>query len=142
MATVKEGDTVRVHYRGKLEDGTVFDSTEDRGPREFTVGKNELLATFEQGVIGMSPGESKTIRIPMEEAYGPRNEERVFVFDRKRAPEGFDPDVGQGVQMYRADGLPVTVTVVDKTEKSFIMDSNHPLAGKDLIFDIKLVEIL
>ncbi|MEW6674441.1 MAG: peptidylprolyl isomerase [Nitrospirota bacterium] len=142
MAVVKEGDMVRVHYTGRLDDGTVFDSSEDSALLEFTVGKGEVFPHLEESIIGMGPGESKTIRIPMEEAYGPHMEERVFEFDRKRAPEGFDPVVGQRVQMFRADGLPVRATVIGKSETSFTMDCNHPLSGKDLIFDITLIEIV
>lgn len=142
MAIVKEGDIVRVHYIGRLDDGRVFNSSEGGKLIQFTVGEGEFFARLEQGVIGMSPGESKTIRIPMEEAYGPHIKERIFEFDRKRAPEGFDPAVGQRVQMYRADGLPVMVTVVGRSERSFTMDCNHPFAGKDLTVDIKLVEIV
>ncbi|MFZ6017914.1 MAG: FKBP-type peptidyl-prolyl cis-trans isomerase [Nitrospirota bacterium] len=142
MAVVKEGDMVRVHYTGKFDDGTVFDSSEDSTPMEFTVGKGEVFQRVDEGIIGMNPGDIKTIRIPMEEAYGPHMEERVFEFDRKRAPEGFDPVIGQVVQMYRADGLPVRATVIGKSETSFTMDCNHPLSGKDLIFDITLIEIV
>lgn len=142
MAAVKEGDMVRVHYTGKFDDGTVFDSSEDSTPMEFTVGKGEVFQRVDEGVIGMNPGETKTIRIPMEEAYGPHKEERIFEFDKTRAPEGFDPVIGQVVQMYRVDGLPVRATVIGKSETSFTMDCNHPLAGKDLIFDITLVEIV
>jgi peptidylprolyl isomerase len=142
VAIVKEGDTVRVHYTGKLEDGTVFDTSEDGASMEFKVGAGELLKAFEQGVIGMAIGEKKTILIPMEEAYGPRKEEMVFEFDRARAPENFEAEIGQQLQMYRADGKPVNLTVVGKSEKSFTMDCNHSLAGKDLIFDVRLEEIL
>ena len=142
MAVAKEGDTVRVHYTGKLEDGTVFDTSEDGASMEFKIGKGELLRAFEQGVIGMAIGETKTISIPATEAYGPRNDEMVFEFDRARAPENFDAKIGQKLQMYRADGHPVDITVIGKSEKSFTMDCNHALAGKDLIFDIRLEEIL
>jgi len=142
MATVKKGDTIRVQYTGKLEDGTVFDRSEDDSPLEFTVGTGDLIKGFEEGVIGMNVGESKTIKLSPENAYGLRMEDRVFEFDRAKAPEDFDPEVGRQVQMYRADGQLVTVTVTGKSEKSFTMDCNHPLAGKNLIFDIKLAEIL
>jgi len=142
MANVKEGDTVRVHYTGKLEDGTVFDTSEDGASMEFKVGSGDLLKAFEQAVIGMSIGDKKTIKIPMEEAYGPRKDEMVFEFDRARAPENFDAEIGQELQMYRADGKPVNITVIAKSEKSFTMDCNHALAGKDLIFDVRLEEIL
>ena len=142
MASVKEGDTVRVHYTGKLEDGTVFDTSEDGASMEFKVGGGDLLKAFEQGVVGMSVGETKTIQIPAEEAYGPRKDEMVFEFDRSRAPENFAAEIGQQLQMYRADGQSVNVTVIGKSEKSFTMDCNHPLAGKDLTFDVRLEEIL
>ena len=142
MAIAKEGDTVRVHYTGKLEDGTVFDTSEDGASMEFKVGSGDLLKAFEQAVIGMSIGEKKTIIIPMEEAYGPRKDEMIFEFDKARAPENFDAEIGQELQMYRADGKPVNITVIAKSEKSYTMDCNHTLAGKDLIFDVRLEEIL
>ena len=142
MAIAKKGDTVRVHYTGKLEDGTVFDTSEDGASMEFKVGSGELLKAFEKAVIGMSIGDKKTIKISMEEAYGPRKEEMVFEYDRARAPENFDAEIGQQLQMYRADGQPVNITVIAKSEKSFTMDCNHALAGKDLIFDVRLGEIL
>lgn len=142
MATVKEGDRVKVHYTGKLEDGTIFDSSRDGTPLEFTVGKAELIKGFDRGVIGMSAGESKTIKISAEDAYGPHNKERVFEFNRDRSPRDFDPPIGQQVHMQRVDGQPVVVTVIDKSDKAFTMDSNHPMAGKNLTFDITLVEIV
>jgi peptidylprolyl isomerase len=142
VAIAKKGDTVRVHYTGRLEDGTVFDTSEDGASMEFKVGDGELLKAFEQAVVGMAIGDNKTIEIPMEEAYGPRKEEMVFEFDRARAPENFDAEIGQELQMYRADGKPVTLKVIGKSEKSFTMDCNHSLAGKDLIFDLRLEEIL
>jgi len=142
MAIAKEGDTVRVHYTGKLEDGTVFDTSEDGASMEFKVGAGELLKAFEQGVVGMAVGETKTIQIPADQAYGPRKEEMVFEFDRARAPENFEAEIGQQLQMYRADGQPVNITVIGKSEKSFTMDCNHALAGKDLTFDVRLEEIL
>jgi len=142
MANAKEGDTVRVHYTGKLEDGTVFDTSEDGASMEFKIGAGELLKAFEEGVTGMAIGETKTIQIPAEEAYGPRKDEMVFEFDRTRAPENFDAEIGQELQMYRADGKPVTLTVIGKSEKSFTMDCNHSLAGKNLTFDVRLEEIL
>lgn len=142
MTVVKQGDTVRVHYTGRLEDGTVFDTSEDGASMEFRVGGGELLKAFEQGVIGMSIGAAKTILIPMEEAYGPRKEDMVFEFDKARAGENFDAEIGQQVQMYRADGKPVNMVVIGKSEKSFTMDCNHYLAGKNLIFDVRLEEVL
>jgi len=141
MAKVKKGDIVNVHYTGKLEDGTVFDSSAGGAPLEFKMGEGEFLKGLEDGVLGMETGEEKTIRIPAEEGYGVYMKEKVFEFAKDRAPENFNPEIGQELQMYRADGMPITVKVIGKTENGFMMDCNHPLAGKNLIFDIKLVEI-
>lgn len=142
MATVEKGDLIRVHYKGRFKNGTVFDSSEPDSPIQFKVGEGDLIKGFEQGVIGMSVGEEKEVMVSAEEGYGVYMKEKVFAFDRSRAPENFDPEIGQQIQMYRADGMPINVTVVDKSEKSFILDCNHPLAGKDLIFNIKLIEII
>ncbi len=137
----KVGDKVRVHYTLRIDD-EVFESSVGMKPIEFVIGNGDLLPGFENGVIDMSPGETKTIHIPAEEAYGPRDENKVFDFDRSRAPEGFEPEIGQMVQMYRPDGKSIIVTVVDITDEYFKMDANHPLAGKDLTFDLELVEIV
>lgn len=142
MALVKEGDTVRIRYTGKLEDGTVFDSTEGGAPLEFVVGKGEFLAGLEEGILGMAEGDSRTIHIPAEGGYGQHKKERIFEYDRNRLPDDFKPEVGSQMQMYRADGMPVTVKIVGISEQSITMDCNHPLAGKDLIFDITLEELL
>ena len=142
MQRVKEGDIVVVSYVGRLEDGTVFDSTEDRNPLEFTMGEGELIAGLEQGILGMTPGESKTIVIPMELGYGPHLKERVCELDKRRISQGFQPEVGQQLQLYRADGLPVMGTVIGESETSFAMDYNHPLAGKTLIFETRVLEIV
>lgn len=138
----KNGDKVKVHYTLKLDDGKVVESSAGAMPLEFNVGKGEMIAGFENGVIGMSAGESKTITIPVEQAYGHRNENMVFEFSRERAPEGFEPQVGQLVRMHKPDGKSFTVTIIDIAEKGFKMDANHPLAGKDLVFDLELVEII
>ena len=142
MAIVKEGDTIRIHFVGKLEDGMVFDSSEGGASLEIKVGGGEFLAGLEKGVLGMNIGEKKTIMIRAEEGYGLHHEERVFEYDRSKLPEGFDPSIGQQVQMYRADGKPVMVTISGITATTLKMDCNHPLAGKNLIFDITLEEIL
>lgn len=142
MERVKEGDTIRIHYTGKLEDGTVFDSSEGDNPLEFTVGEGMIIPGLEQGVIGMTPGESKSITVPMELAYGDYRKERVFELSRERVPENFNPGIGQQIQMYRADGLSIVATVIGIFENYFLVDCNHPLAGKTLIFEIKLLEIL
>ncbi len=142
MSKVKEGDTIRVHYKGRFEDGTVFDSSEGGASMEVRLGEGQFIKGFEEGVIGMGLGETKTIFIPMEKAYGLRNAEFVFEFDREKAPENFNPEIGRQMQMYRADGKPVMVTVIGLSGKSITMDCNHPLAGKNLIFDVSLEEIL
>jgi peptidylprolyl isomerase len=139
---VKKGDTVRIQYRGKLEDDTVFDTSEGGSPLEFKVGDGEFLQGLEKGVVGMNIGESKTIRIPAKEGYGLHKEERIFEWDRSRLPGGSDVSVGQQLQMYRADGMPIMVTVVGFSATTVTMDSNHPLAGKNLIFDITLEDIV
>lgn len=142
MTTVKKGDTIRIHYTGRLEDGSVFDSSENSKPLEFKVGGGELVKGLEQGVIGMSDGETRSITVPMELGYGPHLKERVFEMDRKKLPGNFVPEIGQQLQMYRADGIPVAVTVVEIKDTVLTMDCNHPLAGKTMIFDTRLVDIV
>lgn len=141
MSTVKQGDKIKVHYTGKMEDGSIFDSSENREPLEFTVGSGMLIKGFDDGVVGMNTGETKTINIPAEEAYGAYNEEMVFDFDRSMAPQGAEPEIGEHVQLEGPNGEQMMATIIGKTEAAFIMDCNHPLAGKNLIFEIKLVEI-
>ncbi len=142
MTKVEKGDTVIIGYTGKLEDGTVFDSTDGKNPLEFTVGDGDVVPGLEEGVLGMAPGETKTIIVPPEKAYGPHLKERVRDFDRKKIPENFQPEVGHRLQMYRADGLPFVGTVVAVSETSLTMDYNHPLAGKTLVFETTLIAIL
>ncbi len=142
MTLVKAGDTIRINYVGRLEDGSVFDSTEGGAALELKVGGGEFLEGLERGVIGMGVGEKRTIHIPAEKAYGLRKEERVFDYDRKRLPEDLRLEIGQSFQMFRADGVPVTVTVVALSGDTVKMDCNHPLAGKNLLFDITLEDIL
>ncbi len=141
MQKVKSGSTVVINYVGKLEDGTVFDSSEGKSLLEFTVGEGEVVKGLEEGVIGMTPGQSKSIIVPMGKGYGPSLKERIREFDRAKATD-FAPEVGQRLQMYRADGLPFMGTVLSVSEKSFTVDYNHPLAGKTMIFETTLVEIL
>ena len=141
MAIVKEGDTVRIHFVGKLADGTVFDTSEGGASLEIKVGGGEFLPGIETGVLGMTAGEKKTIIIASGEGY-PYHKERVFEYDRSRLPEGLNASVGQQFQMFRADGQPVTVRIIGVGEKTVKLDCNHPLAGKALIFDITLEEIV
>jgi len=142
MAQVQDGDTVKVHYTGKLEDGTVFDTTANRDPLQFRIGEGQIIPRFERAVIGLEPGESKTVEVPADEAYGPHRDELVFVIDRSHIPVDTQPDVGQQFQIRRPDSQPIVATVTDVTESRVKLDANHQLAGKDLIFDVQLMEIV
>jgi len=142
VTEAKLGDTVRVHYTGKLEDGTVFDSSLDRDPVEFTLGAGQVIPGFEQAVVGMSPGESKTVEVPADQAYGPYREELVQEIDRELVPEDLKLEVGQQLALRLSPGRSIRVTVTKLTESKVTLDANHPLAGKDLTFDLQLVEIV
>ena len=141
MAQAKTGDTVKVHYTGKLDDGTIFDTSADREPLEFTIGKGQLIPDFEQAVIGMNPEESKTIQIPADNAYGPYREDMVVKIGRNQLPAEIEPKVDQKLQMRHSNGQSTVVTVIEVSESQVTLDGNHPLAGKDLTFDIRLTEI-
>ena len=141
MAQAKNGDTVTVHYTGKLEDGTVFDSSVDRDPLQFTLGEGLLIPGFEQAVLGMSPGESKTAAVSADQAYGPHREEMVVEIDRQEFPPHLQPEVGQQLQLPQSDGRMTRLIVTDISEQMVTLDANHPLAGRDLTFDIQLLEI-
>jgi peptidylprolyl isomerase len=141
MAQAKNGDTVKVHYTGKLDDGTVFDTSADREPLQFTIGEGQLIPDFEQAIVGMSPGETKNIQITSDRAYGPHHEEMVMVVDRSEFPNDLKPEVDQRLQVRQPDGQSFAVTVTDVSESKVTLDGNHPLAGKDLTFDIQLAEI-
>ncbi|PSB35662.1 FKBP-type peptidyl-prolyl cis-trans isomerase [Stenomitos frigidus] len=141
MAQVKTGDTVKVHYTGKLDDGTVFDSSAEREPLEFTLGTGSIIPGFERAVLGMSLGESKTEVIPTDDAYGPHLEEMVVVVDRQQMPAEIEPQIGQQLQLQQQDGQVLPVVITDVSDASVTLDANHPLAGEALTFDIELVEI-
>jgi peptidylprolyl isomerase len=142
MQQVKQGDTVTVHYTGKLADGTVFDTSRDRHPLKFTLGKGQLIAGFEKAVVGMSTGDKRTVVIPFTEAYGPRQDKAVVEMERKNLPQNFIPQVGQRLEITQEDDSNVLVTVTAVTDSTIIVDANHPLAGKDLHFEIELVSIV
>ncbi len=142
MAQAKIGDTVQINYTGKLADGTIFDTSRDRHPLQFTIGKGQLIAGFEQAVIGMNKGESKTVVIPADQAYGPRLAENVVAVDRKHLPADLKAEAGQRLEITQTDDKTILVTVVEVSEASMTLDANHPLAGKDLTFDIELVGII
>jgi len=138
---VKQGDTVKVHYEGKLEDGTVFDSSKNRDPLQFTVGTKQVIPGFEQAVLNMAVGDEKTITLQPEEAYGPYSKELVQVIDRSNIPPNLELEVGKQLQMATEDNHRVAVTITDLTDEKVTLDANHFLAGKALIFELKLSEI-
>lgn len=173
MAQAKNGDKVRVHYTGTLEDGSIFDSSEDTeggcgdecgdgcddhendctdhdcgcdskagGPMEFVIGQGNLIPKFESAVIGLEPGQSVKVTIAADDAYGQRAEEMVAVIERSEIPAEMKPQIGDHLEVVMQDGTPMPVMVTDVSETSITLDANHPLAGLDLTFDIRLVEIV
>ena len=141
MAVVKKGDQIKAHYTGRLTDGTVFDSSEGREPLAFEVGAGMMIAGFDKAVDGMKVGDKKTANIPAEEAYGSRSEEMLFEVPRTNLPEDMEVVEGMPLVMQQPDGTPVPVVVAEIKGDTVIIDANHDLAGKDLIFDIEVVEI-
>ncbi|QED36900.1 peptidylprolyl isomerase [Antarcticibacterium arcticum] len=141
MSQVKQNDTVKVHYTGKLADGQVFDTSEGKEPIEFTLGQGQLIPGFEKGLIDMNLNEKKTINIPVEEAYGQPREELVQEVDKNQLPPEIKPEVGMGLVSMTPDGREMNLLVAEVKENTIVVDGNHPLAGKDLIFDLEVVEI-
>ena len=142
MTQAENGSVVKVHYTGKLEDGSVFDTSVDRDPLQFAVGEGRIIPGFEQAIIGMKAGESKTVTIPSDQAYGPHHEDLLLVVDRDQIPSHLTPEVGQRLEIHQTDGQTIPVTVTEVSDASITLDANHPLAGEALIFDIQLVEIV
>ncbi len=142
MSRAKCGDRVRVNYAGKLEDGRIFDSTIDQSPFEFTIGESDLIAGFEEAVVGMVVGESKTERIPPDKAFGPHRDSALLRIERCKFPAGLEPEVGEIYQICTKEDAPAVFTVAEVCESCVIVDMNYPLAGKHLFFDLQLVEIL
>lgn len=140
-AKAKNGDTVRVRYTGKFDDGTVFDCSTDRAPLKFVLGMGQVISGFEEAVIGMRAGESKTVKIPADKAYGPRREEMVVSVKRKQFPTYIKPQVGQLLEVRESDRRGILVKVTGVSESDVTLDANHPLAGFDLTFEIELMEI-
>ncbi len=141
MGQAKLGDTVKVHYTGKLDDGTVFDSSAERDPLQFSIGEGLVIPGFEQAVVGMTPGESKKTNIPADEAYGPYRPELVMVVEKERIPTDVSVEVGQMLQISQSNGQAIPVVVTEVSDSQITLDANHPLAGQELIFDIQLVQI-
>lgn len=173
MAQAKSGDTVRVHYTGTLDDGSTFDTSEEReaacgegcgdscadqgndcedhdcgcgdrasGPLEFVIGEGSLIAKFEEAVVGLEPGQSVKVRIAADDAYGQRSDQLVAVVERSEIPEDINPQVGDRMEVVTQDGSGMPVMVTGVTDTAITLDANHPLAGMDLTFDIRLVEIV
>ncbi|MBV7408620.1 peptidylprolyl isomerase [Maritimibacter sp. DP1N21-5] len=141
MSQVKSGDKVRIHYTGTLTDGTVFDSSEGRDPLEFTVGSGQIIAGLDKALPGMTVGDKKSVPVPADEAYGPHNPEGVAEVPRDQIPADIPLEEGLQLQMQTPQGQQLPVTVTKISEESVTLDANHRLAGKDLTFDIELVEI-
>jgi peptidylprolyl isomerase len=140
MATAKIGDLVKVHYTGKLEDGTIFDSSDGRDPLSFHLGSNQVIPGFERTVLGMEPGESRTSSIPPTDAYGEFVDEMVLTVNRDQIPDNEQLELGMEIQI-QGDGFVMPVRVVEMTPVQVQLDGNHPLAGETLIFTIQLVSI-
>jgi len=141
MSPAVDGNTVKVHYKGKLEDGSVFDSSEGRDPLEVKLGTNAIIPGFEKGLMGMEVGDKKTITIPSEEGYGPRRDELIMELNKSDFPENITPEVGLQLQMQREDGQNLPVTIIDIKDEKITLDANFPLAGKTLIFDVEMMEV-
>ena len=142
MAAVKEGDKVQVHYRGSLDDGSEFESSYESDPLEFEVGSSDIIPGFNQALVGMEPGDMKTVKIPMNKAYGPYREHFVFEVERQEFPAETNPEVGQVFEMRNEEDKAVHVTVKEVRENKVVLDANHRLAGNDLTFEIELKKIL
>jgi peptidylprolyl isomerase len=141
MTVAKQGDTVKIHYTGKLDDGTVFDSSRERDPLEFKLGSGMVIAGFDDAVTGMEVGESKAVSIPPEQAYGERSDKNVMEIKRETLPQEITPQVGMKLQASAANGGVMIVTVTDVKDDTLTIDANHQLAGETLNFDIELMEI-
>ena len=141
MTQAKVGDNVKVHYTGKLDDGTVFDSSVEREPLEFSLGSGNVIPGFEEAIIGMAPGESKTATIPVDQAYGPQREELVLKVEKEQIPSDLSVEIGQQLQISQNNGQVIPVVVTEVSDSQVTLDANHPLAGEQLTFDIKLVEV-
>jgi peptidylprolyl isomerase len=141
IEVAKAGSKVKVEYTGKLTNGNIFDSSVGRQPLAFTVGAGQMICGFDKAVNGMKVGETKTVTIRAEDAYGPRREDMVITAKKEQLPPGMDPKIGDRLGMGQPDGATMPVTVTAVTATTFTVDANHFLAGKDLVFEIKLVEI-
>lgn len=141
MTSAQPGNTVKVHYQGTFEDGTVFDSSREREPLEFTIGQKQMIPGFEKGVVGMAVGDRKNLVLPPDDAYGEHRQEMIAVVDRARLPEDITPEIGMVLQMQRSDGNHFPVRIIDCNDDTITLDANSPLAGQTLHFDVEMMEI-
>lgn len=142
MQQVKIGDKVKVHYTGKLTNGELFDSSTGRAPLEFTVGAGQMIKGFDAAMPGMSIGEKKTVSISPEEAYGANDEKSIIEFPKQNVPPDMLLEVGMKLELRNEDGRPLPVIITGIKDDVIILDANHSLAGKELVFDIELLEII
>ena len=142
MQQVKAGDVVKVHYTGKLTNGDQFDSSTGREPLEFTVGAGQMIKGFDAAMPGMTVGEKKTINILPEDAYGVKDEQAIIEFPKENIPKDMKPEVGMQLQLRNESGQPFPVTIAEIKDDVIVLDANHSLAGKELVFDIELMEIV
>jgi peptidylprolyl isomerase len=140
--SVKKGDTVKIHYTGRVIDGEVFDSSQGREPLEFEIGSGNIIPGVEQAVIGMKPGEKKEVKVAPERAYGDYDENLLIDMPKEKVPADITPEVGMGLQLVNDHGKAVPVLITEVKDKSIKLDANHPLAGKNLSFAIELLEIV
>ena len=138
---IENGQKVKIHYTGTLDDGNQFDSSEGRNPLEFEMGAGMVIPGFETGVKDMAVGEKKSIHIPALEAYGEKRDEMVMEFERAQLPEEMEPEIGMGLQMQGPEGQPIPVQITAVAEETVTIDANHPLAGQNLNFELELVEV-
>ncbi len=141
MSQAKDGDAVKVHYTGKLSDGTVFDSSEGREPLAVELGAGQVIPGFEKGLLGMAVGESKTITIEPDEAYGHKREDLIVDVDKGNFPEHITPTIGEHLQVKQPDGSVINVQITKIEGEKVTLDANHPLAGQTLVFDVEMVAI-
>jgi peptidylprolyl isomerase len=141
MSQAKPGDTVSIHYTGTLDDGTQFDSSSGRDPLEFTLGTGQVIPGFDKAVEGMAVGDSKSVNIPPEDAYGPRHDQMIQDVPKTALPDDLEPVEGMALQAQGQDGQVINLTVTAVSDDSITVDGNHPLAGQALNFDIELVDI-
>ncbi len=141
MQQVKSGDTVQVHYHGKLTSGETFDSSEGRDPLQFTVGQGQVIKGFDEALVDMKVGDKKTVNIPVDEGYGQRRDDMVVDYPKKDFPAEMTPEVGMQLNMSDNQGNNIPVVITEVKDETVVLDANHPLAGKDLVFDIELVSI-